>query len=307
MPRKNARSSDSIRQYYKRVPFLISLVKHVRSFFHNLTNKPVRNQLMELNNLVLFDQTKKLQSAHPNPLNKFGKKCFSQTDEDGITLEILRRIKQIADGVYAEFGVGDGTENNTLILAALGWKGFWVGGEKLTINVDNAKRKKFTYLREWVTAENILDLTEKGCSEIDSEEIDVISLDLDGNDIYFVEKLLAKGFKPKLFIVEYNGKFPPPVKFQIEYDPKHVWKSDDYYGASLASFDSLFNDFGYKLVCCNSHTGVNAFFVDAAYLEFFSDVPTDINQIYVEPRYHRYTRYGHTQSLRTINKIINGN
>ena len=307
MPRKTTRSLDPIRQYYKRVPLLISLVKYVRSFFHNLTNKPVRNQLMELNNLVLFDQTKKLQSAHPNPLNKFGKKCFSQTDEDGITLEILRRIKQIADGVYAEFGVGDGTENNTLILAALGWKGFWVGGEKLTINVDSAKRKKFTYLREWVTAENILDLTEKGCSEIDSEEIDVISLDLDGNDIYFAEKLLAKGFKPKLFIVEYNGKFPPPVKFQIEYDPKHVWKSDDYYGASLASFDSLFNDFGYKLVCCNSHTGVNAFFVDAVYLEFFSDVPTDINQIYVEPRYHRYTRYGHTQSLRTINKIINGN
>ena len=307
MPRKTPNSAGPIRQYYKRVPFLFSLVKHVRNFFHNLANKPVRNQLMELKNLVLFDQTKKLQSAHPNPLNKFGKKCFSQTDEDGITLEILRRIKQIADGVYAEFGVGDGTENNTLILAALGWKGFWVGGEKLTINVDSSKRKKFVYLREWVTAENILDLTEKGCSEIDSEEIDVISLDLDGNDIYFVEKLLAKGFKPKLFIVEYNGKFPPPVKFQIEYDPKHVWKSDDYYGASLASFDSLFNDFGYKLVCCNSHTGVNAFFVDAAYLEFFSDVPTDINQIYVEPRYHRYTRYGHTQSLRTINKIINGN
>ena len=307
MPRTPPRTADSIRQYYKRVPFLFSLVQHVRNFFHNLANKPVRNQLMELKNLVLFDQTKKLQSAHPNPLNKFGKKCFSQTDEDGITLEILRRIKQIADGVYAEFGVGDGTENNTLILAALGWKGFWVGGEKLTINVDSTKRKKFTYLREWVTSDNILDLTEKGCSEIDSEEIDVISLDLDGNDIYFVEKLLAKGFKPKLFIVEYNGKFPPPVKFQIEYDPKHIWKGDDYYGASLASFDSLFNDFGYKLVCCNSHTGVNAFFVDVAYLEFFSDVPTDINQIYVEPRYHRYTRYGHTQSLRTINKIINEN
>ena len=307
MPRKTPSSAGPIRQYYKRVPFLFSLVKHARSFFHNLANKPVRNQLMELKNLVLFDQTKKLQSAHPNPLNKFGKKCFSQTDEDGITLEILRRIKQIADGVYAEFGVGDGTENNTLILAALGWKGFWVGGEKLTIDVASPQHKKFTYLREWVTSDNILDLTEKGCSEIDSEAIDVISIDLDGNDIYFVEQLLEKGFKPKLFIVEYNGKFPPPVKFQIEYDPKHVWKGDDYYGASLASFDSLFNDFGYKLVCCNSHTGVNAFFVDAVYLEFFSDVPTDINQIYVEPRYHRYTRYGHTQSLRTINKIINGN
>ena len=300
-------TTTPIGKFYKRIPFLFSLVKGVRIFFKGLTGKPIRKQLEEIKNLVLLTQVKTLQSNQPNPLNKFGKKCFSQTDEDGITLEILRRIGHIDDGFYAEFGVGDGTENNTLILAALGWKGFWVGGEKLKIDVDSANYKKFTYLRAWVTSENILDLTEKGCAKIDSEKLDVISVDLDGNDIYFVEKLLENGFKPKLFIVEYNAKFPPPVKFQIEYDPKHVWKGDDYYGASLTSFSNLFNNFGYKLVCCNSHTGVNAFFVDAAYLEFFSDVPTDINQIYVEPRYHRYTRYGHTQSLRTINKIINGN
>ena len=301
------RSLSSIRQLYKCVPLLHSVVKNVRSFFHNLTNKPVRNQLAELKNLVLFDQTKTLQSNHPNPLNRFGKKCFSRADEDGITLEILRRIKKIDDGVYAEFGVGDGTENNTLILAALGWKGFWVGGEKLKLDINGDNHKKFAYLREWITLENISDLTEKGCAEIDSEKLDVISLDLDGNDIYFVEKLLANGFKPKLFIVEYNAKFPPPIKFQIDYDPNHTWKSDDYYGASLASFNNLFNDFGYKLVCCNSHSGVNAFFIDATYSDFFSDVPIDINQIYVESRYHHYTKYGHTQSLRTINKIINGN
>jgi hypothetical protein len=283
------------------------MVINVRSFFRGLTSKPISNQLADLQNLVLFDQTKILQSNHPNPLNKYGKKCFSQTDEDGITLEILRRIKQLEDGAYAEFGVGDGTENNTLILAALGWKGFWVGGEKLKIDIDSDNCKKFSYLREWITLENILKLAEKGCAAISAEKLDVISLDLDGNDIYFVEKLLANGFKPKLFIVEYNAKFPPPVKFQISYDPNHTWKGDDYYGASLASFDKLFNDFGYKLVCCNSHTGVNAFFVDAAYADFFSDVPGDINQIYAEPRHHRFTRYGQTPSLRTINKIINGN
>jgi hypothetical protein len=53
MPRKTARSSNPIRQYYKRVPFVLSLLKYVRSFFHNIANKPVRNQLMEFNNLVL--------------------------------------------------------------------------------------------------------------------------------------------------------------------------------------------------------------------------------------------------------------
>ena len=118
---------------------------------------------------------------------------------------------------------------------------------------------------------------------------------------------MADGFKPKLFIVEYNAKFPPPIKFQIAYDPEYIWQSDDYFGASLTSFNDLFNNFGYKLICCNSHTGVNAFFIETTYSDLFSDVPADINQIYVEPRFRRYTKYGKTQSLRTINSIINGN
>ena len=48
------------------------------------------------------------------------KKCFSQTDEDGITIEILRRIGCLEKGTFAEFGPGDGMENNTLILKSLG-------------------------------------------------------------------------------------------------------------------------------------------------------------------------------------------
>jgi hypothetical protein len=51
-------------------------------------------------------------------------------DEDGITFEIPRRIG-LADGVFAEFGVGNGVENNTLAPAAAGWTGFWVDGEDL--------------------------------------------------------------------------------------------------------------------------------------------------------------------------------
>jgi hypothetical protein len=76
-----------------------------------------------------------------------------------------------------------------------------------------------------------------------------------------------KGILAKLFIVEYNAKFPPPIEFQIDYDPRHTWAHDDYYGASLSSFDRLFSRFGYRLVCCNAHTGANAFFVDADHAE----------------------------------------
>jgi hypothetical protein len=80
---------------------------------------------------------------------------------------------------------------------------------------------------------------------------------------------------------------------------------DDYFGASLMSFCDLFDKFDYVLVCCNSHTGSNAFFVDAKYEQFFSDVPKDVNLLYFGPPYQLYHRYGHPQSMRTIEKIIN--
>jgi hypothetical protein len=256
-----------------------------------------------LHDLLLFQQTRELQYAHSNPLNRCGKKCFSQGDEDGITIEILKRIGGIQNGVFAEFGVGDGSENNSLILAALGWKGFWVGGQDLAVEV-RSPNSRFAYLKEWISLENIIELAERGLAAISCDHLDVISIDLDGNDIYFVEKLLGH-FSPKLFIVEYNAKFPPPVEFQIEYDPMHRWASDDYFGASLSSFVALFERFQYSLVCCNSQTGANAFFIDSSLLEHFSDVPRGVDKLYVEPRYHTYIRYGHKSSVRTIENLIN--
>jgi hypothetical protein len=282
---------------------LLQAMRKLPSRVTELVRTP--NQVRELRDLILFQQTKELQASHPNPLNHYGRKCFSQSDEDGITLEILRRLGKLEGGVFAEFGVGDGTENNTLLLAALGWKGFWVGGEKLRFSLATRDAPRVTYLREWITLDNVVALAQKGLQEVGASVIDVVSLDLDGNDIYFVEKLLASGLKPALFIVEYNAKFPPPVPFQIVYDPHHTWQGDDYFGASLTSFDRLFARFGFQLVCCNSHSGANAFFVDAAYATAFADVPKDIGQIYVEPRYQLYSRYGHTPSMRTIETIIN--
>ena len=220
-------------------------------------------------------------------------------------MEILRRLGNLEDGVFAEFGVGDGMENNTLVLASLGWKGFWVGGEKLRFTVEERNPARFFYLQEWITLDNITALAQRGLRAISANAVDVVSLDLDGNDIYFVERLLTDGIRPKLFIVEYNAKFPPPIAFQIAYDPQHAWQEDDYFGASLASFAELFGRFSYRLICCNSQTGANAFFVDDAHAGVFADVPTDIGRIYAEPRYFLPNRYGHPRSPRTVETIIN--
>jgi hypothetical protein len=261
--------------------------------------------LQALFDLTLFHHVKEHQARSPNPLNSFGRKCFSQSDEDGITLEILRRLGCLTNGVYAEFGVGDGMENNTLLLAALGWKGFWVGGEALKPSIANSASARFCYLRDWVTLENVLALAGDGLKRIGCASADVVSLDLDGNDIYLVEALLAGKVTPKLFIVEYNAKFPPPVEFQIAYNAQHVWQGDDYFGASLASFVNLFERFGYQLVCCNAHTGANAYFVQKTFAGQFSDVPRDIGSIYMEPQYWLYRQYGHKGSVKTVEEILN--
>lgn len=263
----------------------------------------VRN-LPAFHDAILFQQTYELQQSHPNPLNRFGKKCFSQTDEDGITLEILKRLNALDSGVYAEFGVGDGTENNTLILAALGWRGFWVGGQDLAFDAQEIDQSRFGFTQAWITKDNIVSLSKTAIAKLNATNLTVISLDLDGNDLHLVEELLANELKPKLFIVEYNAKFPPPVEFTVAYNPQHTWAGDDYFGASLESFVRLFDKFDYKLVCCNSHTGANAFFVQTTYAEKFSDIPNDINDIYVGPRYHLYTKYGHKKSLKVIRKLF---
>jgi hypothetical protein len=112
---------------------------------------------------------------------------FSQTDEDGLTFEIVKRLG-LKNGTFAEFGVGNGLENNTLSLAAAKWRGFWVGNENLAVNYNpsNEDKLNFAYIKYFVDLSNIMLLIETGLGLIGKETIDLISFDLDGNDLYLV-------------------------------------------------------------------------------------------------------------------------
>jgi hypothetical protein len=263
--------------------------------------RAVHDLLLAVRDLMLRGITDEVIRTHPNPLNRHGRQCFSQSDEDGLTLEIVRRLG-IEAGTFAEFGVGDGLENNTLILAALGWKGFWIGGEALAFDAARTARLRFTQARIDLT--NIVTLATDSMRWLGQPQLDVISLDLDGNDIYFVRALLEAGFSPRLFVVEYNAKFPPPLRFQIVYNAQHVWAGDDYFGASLTSYAELFAEFGYRLVCTNAHTGANAFFVRGEDVHLFEDVPSDIDALYTPPRYQHYARFGHKRSAKVVEVLL---
>jgi hypothetical protein len=102
---------------------------NIAKTFHRVANAVIYPIVSELDRLIrigklqhdllLRSEWRAYVASAKNPLNKCGRKYFSQADEDGITLEILRRI-DARSGTFAEIGVGNGLENNTLILLAAG-------------------------------------------------------------------------------------------------------------------------------------------------------------------------------------------
>jgi hypothetical protein len=236
-----------------------------------------------------------------NPLNRFGAKFFSQSDEDGITLEIVRRLA-LKSGTFLELGVGNGLENNTLVLLSVGWRGAWIGGEELAFN-SHLNPKRLSYKKAWISLENINELVNQALANIGTSDVDVLGVDLDGNDLYFTEALL-KFLHPKLVIVEYNAKFPPPARWSIKYDADFKWDGTDYQGASLCSFCDLLGRYDYTLVCCNAATGVNAFFVKNAHISTFNEIPRDIDEIFVDRKFELPIHFGHPTSPKTIEQIL---
>ena len=205
-------------------------------------------------------------------LLKYGFKAYSQCDEDGIIQEIFRRIG-VTNKTFLEIGVGDGLENNTLFLLLKGWKGVWIDGDSKNIK---AIQNKFAFLKDsgrlsiklaWVDKDNIDSLIQDfGLPQ----EIDLLSLDIDGNDYHVLENIVF--LNPRAMVLEYNAKLPPPVKWVMAYDQYHTKTNTDYFGASLKSFEYLLYKRGYCLVGCNI-SGVNAFFVRKDLVEehFHSD------------------------------------
>ena len=202
-----------------------------------------------------------------NPLLSHGRKVYSQNDEDGLIEEILRRCGLDHAGSFIELGVGDGTENNTLNLVLKGWRGLWLGGEPVRVHHDG---KRLRFRECWIDRDNVMDLVNEELAALGVEQPDVMSVDLDGNDYHVNEALLQGGFRPALWVVEYNARFSPATRWVMPYDANHRWASTDYYGASLAAFTDLFARAGYRLVCCNAN-GVNAFFVSQTHAERFAD------------------------------------
>jgi hypothetical protein len=199
--------------------------------------------------------------ADPRCLTRFGYRCTSQNDEDGIIDEIFRRIGT-TNRQFVEFGVETGVENNTLQLLLAGWGGLWIEANSSAVQTirrnfaEPLAQQRLRVQEAFVTAEGIEELLQRGGVPA---EPDLVSIDIDGND-YWVWKALAQ-FRPRVVVIEYNASLGRSARIVQPYDPRAVWDHASMaFGASLGALEVLGQEKGYALVGCNL-TGLNAFLV----------------------------------------------
>lgn len=239
--------------------------------------------------LMMYNTLESLQrdarDNNPKNLASFGFKTYSQNDEDGIINEIFNRIG-VTNKLFVEFGVGNGLENNTLSLLIQGWKGLWIDGNTDFVNtIKNnlpgaINTGRLSVINSFIKKDNINDLIS---SKINDKEIDLLSIDIDGNDYHIFDAIDC--ISPRVIVIEYNAKFPPPVQYCMNYDNSYSWDGKDSFGASLKFLEVNLKEKDYLLVACNL-SGSNAFFVRKDVMSNHFQKPYTAENHYQPPRYY---------------------
>ncbi len=212
----------------------------------------------------------------------------SQNEEDGIIHAIFDTV---GDGSrrFVEIGAGTNGGNSGFLASECGWSGMM-----LEANEDRLSKLKMhfeplgvTCLSDWVARENINDfIRNSGCEG----EIDLLSIDIDGNDYWIWEAVTA--CSPRLVIIEYNSLFGPDRAVVVPYDPefdrhRFVEAAEGghyYFGASLQALSRLAEQKGYRLILTEPR-GVNAFFLR-------NDVGQEIPACDPSSAYRMLVKYG---------------
>ena len=185
--------------------------------------------------------------------DKYAKNIHSQTGEDGIIEECLRRLK-ITKGRFVEFGAHDGKYcSNTRLLLENGWSGKLIESspELFKQLLDNNLMTGTELYCGMVTPENVNALVPK--------DIQVLSIDVDGND-YNIWK--AYEGKPQIVVIEINSSILPDVDAPVS-DPQH--------GTPYKPMVQLGISKGYFLL---THHG-NCIFVRNEFKELFPEIVGD--------------------------------
>jgi len=204
-------------------------------------------------------------------LNDYKGNIYSQFGEDGIIIEITRRMG-ISSGTCIEFGAWDGVllSNTANLWTNKDWEAVLIepGKEKFKVLEKVAAPYKCLCLNDFVTPvgntslENILKR-----EKISFENVKILSIDIDGNEYHIFNEL--KELHPPIVILEYNPTIPPDMSI--------IAKEDAFFGSSAKALNEIAEKKGYKLVAM---TKTNCFFIDKTFAHFFTDLQTSFEELF---------------------------
>jgi hypothetical protein len=172
---------------------------------------------------------------------------YSQNGEQLIICEILDLL-HLSKGTIVDLGAGNGRDlSNSRHLIECGWTG---------VLIDLGDYGNTEVHKHFLTVDNVLSVVAAYTTDVD-----VLSIDLDGNDYWILDKFLS-WIRPSLVICEVNTRFKRDEPMVMVYNPEHRWSGNDYYGMSIKAVEILCAKHGYILF---EYNGVNAFLVRSDY------------------------------------------
>ncbi len=189
---------------------------------------------------------------------KYKKNFYSQNGEDGVILEILKRLKLKSKNKWCcEFGAWDGIHgSNTFnLIKNQNYKAVYIEGnyKRYQDLLDTKKKyKRIIPFNKYVSYKSSsVDSLDKILKKTKiNKDFDILSIDIDSFDLAVWKSL--KKFRPKIVVIEINSGIPPGIK-QMHGRGK--------IGNSFTSTVEFAKKNKYQLVC---HTG-NCIFIDKKY------------------------------------------
>lgn len=188
---------------------------------------------------------------------------FTTAGEDGILLNIFTKTGW-GSKTFIDIGSNDCINSNCANLAFHhGWKGLFIDGNKQVLERGRHIYKRFfkehgtrfSFFHAIVTPDNINEIIK---TQLPDNSVDLLSIDLDGNDYFIWEQLSA--VQPRVVMVEVQvekgfTKFVPGYNNAFE-----LYEDNTPKGASPLSMKILAEKKGYTLVASNKGC-YNLFFV----------------------------------------------
>ena len=260
----------------RKLKFLIKSVKKLLSNQYGISDWPEDSKLdydryriqLALARAAATASVRRIDSTIPSTWEFSG---FSQNSEDGIIDFLITQLKE-SNKYFIEIGASNGLENNSSWLA-IGKRFSGLMVEANTAAVEQCR--KLYQGMNWGLRIESLKVSLENVEQIKSMAThscpDVLSLDIDSNDYYIMQRLFELNIRPKIAVVEYNSAFGPNDSCTIEYDPQFNYlqianAEGLFYGVSLAGWKTFFSKQGYQFVSVDTN-GVNAFFVNPAFFD----------------------------------------